>query len=88
MESEKSLMTFPCDFQIKIIGNNNETFLSDIIRITREHYPEVDDASIQSQLSKKGNYLAISITIRVEDQKTLDALYMQLTKHPEVKMVL
>ncbi len=88
MKNENSLMTFPCDFQIKVIGNNNETFLSDIIRISRKYYPIVDDKDIQSQLSKQGNYLAITIALRVEDQQTLDSLYMELTKHTEVKMVL
>lgn len=81
-------MTFPCDFQIKIIGNNSKSFVSDILTITRKHFPDTADESIQKQSSKHSNYLAISIMLHVKDQATLDALYREVTKHPDIKMVL
>lgn len=88
MTKEQTLMTFPCEFQIKIIGNNSTLFAVDIINITRKHFPETKDQSIEKKPSQQGNYLAISITLYVEDQPQLDALYMELTQHPEIKMVL
>lgn len=88
MTDARSLMTFPCDFTIKIIGSNNNTFLKEISDIARKHFPNIVDTAIHNQLSKQGNYLAISITLHVENQKTLDSLYMELTKHPDVKWVL
>ena len=88
MKNDQSLMTFPCDFQIKIIGSNTESFVSEILDIAYKHFPDIEDTSIQNQPSKHGNYLAISITLYVKDQVTLDALYMELTKHPDIKMVL
>lgn len=88
MKNDQSLMTFPCDFQIKIIGNHTELFAKQIGDIARKHFPELQDASIESKLSSEGKYLAISITLHVEDQATLDGLYMELTKHPDIKMVL
>lgn len=88
MRSQQTLMTFPCDFQIKIIGSNTESFEREIIGIARKHFPDITDTSIQSKPSQQGNYVAISITLHVKDQITLDALYMELTKHPDIKMVL
>lgn len=88
MKKTDSLMTFPCDFPIKIIGNNNDTFMKEIIELVRKHYPNTEDKSIRSQASKEGNFLAISILLHVLDQTTLDALYADLSKHPEIKMVL
>jgi len=88
MKNDQSLMTFPCDFEIKIIGNNTDSFVREIISIARKHFPDIDDAAIQSKPSGQGNYTAISIKLHVNDQATLDGLYMELTKHPDIKMVL
>jgi len=79
-------MQFPCDFPLKIIGKNSEQFSHDIEEIVRQHFP--GDVTIQTQPSQNSNYLAITATVRAHDQATLDALYQDLTKHPDIKMVL
>jgi uncharacterized protein len=84
----ESLLTFPCDFPVKIIGEVSEQFESDIIKIVRQHYPNLQDDAIQRQTSKQGTYLALSITVHAISQATLDALYQDLSKHPGTKMVL
>ena len=81
-------MEFPCDFQIKIIGINNDIFTSEVLTIARKYFPDTEDTSIRSQASKQGNYLSITLTVHVHDQITLDSLYMELSKHPDIKMVL
>jgi len=88
MKNDQSLMVFPCDFKIKIIGNNAASFAKDIAAIARKHFPSLKDDAIQCQPSQQGNYLSISIDLYVEDQPTLDALYKELTQHPDIKMVL
>ena len=88
MKNDQSLMTFPCDFQIKIIGHNTKSFALDINQIARKHFPSTMDEAICSKTSHGGNYLSISITVHVNDQPSLDALYLELTKHPDIKMVL
>ncbi len=82
------LITFPSDFPIKIIGEVTTAFEADILAIARKHHPELSDDAIQRKTSAKGNYLAISITVRAVSQAALDALYDDLSKHPDVKMVL
>ena len=81
-------MVFPCEFQIKIIGTNSDSFFVEIIDIARKHFPETHDKAIEKKPSQEGNYLAISISLYVEDQPKLDALYRELTQHPDIKMVL
>jgi len=88
MDENTTLMEFPCDFQIKIIGVHTPLFESEITAIVRKHFPATADSAINSKPSQKGNYLAISVTVHALDQKSLDALYMELTKHPDIKMVL
>ncbi|MCP0913293.1 MULTISPECIES: HP0495 family protein [Legionella] len=86
--TEQTLMKFPCNFQIKIIGKNDEKFTAEIMDIARRHYPSLKDSEMKAQPSQQGNYLAISIIVYAEDQSTLDALYIELTQHPDIKMVL
>ncbi|MDP3562393.1 MAG: DUF493 domain-containing protein [Legionellaceae bacterium] len=88
MTDTQTLMQFPCDFPLKIIGKNSDRFLTEIEQIVRKHFTIIDEVTIQNNLSQNGNYLAITATIRVYNQASLDGLYMELTKHPDIKMVL
>jgi uncharacterized protein len=88
MTDHASLMEFPCDFPIKIIGKNSAVFATDVVAIARKHFPNTPDASIDSKSSEKSNYIAITVTVRALNQATLDALYLELTQHPDIKMVL
>lgn len=88
MKSDSSLMAFPCDFKIKIVGINNNSFTTEVLRIARNHFPATEETSIRSQVSQQGNYLAITLSLYVQDQVTLDSLYTELTHHPDIKMVL
>lgn len=88
MTDKQSLIEFPCNFPIKILGVNDPAFIEEIIVIGRKYYPELSDESIQTQSSNQGNYTSITITVLAQDQKTLDALYNELTSHPGTKMVL
>lgn len=88
MTDTPSLMTFPCEFQLKIIGKNSAEFSIDVINITRKHFPDTRDDAIRNQPSQSSNYLAISVTVTATNQPSLDALYRELTQHPDIKMVL
>ena len=45
-------------------------------------------ATAQMRPSAKGNYLAITCTVKAISQSQLDALYTELSSHPLVKVVL
>ncbi|STX42399.1 MULTISPECIES: YbeD family protein [Legionella] len=88
MNDKKSMIEFPCDFPLKIVGKKTANFATDIIEIIHKHFPETPDKAIRHQESQHGNYLAITAVVHAQDQVTLDALYRDLTKHPDIKMVL
>ncbi|MDI9818221.1 MULTISPECIES: YbeD family protein [unclassified Legionella] len=88
MTDKHSIIEFPCDFPLKVIGKHTVDFFKEISDITRKHFPPTLDEAIRYQESQQGNYISITITVYVEDQMTLDAFYLELTKHPDVKMVL
>lgn len=82
------LLTFPTDFPLKIMGNASEDFAQTITEVVRHHAPDFDAALIEIRPSTKGNYLALTCTVRATSQTQLDALYQALSTHPMVKVVL
>lgn len=83
-----SLLTFPVDFPIKVMGRSVEGFAEAIVTIVREHAPDFDPATLETRPSNQGNYLGVTATINATSREQLDALYRALTAHPMVKVVL
>ena len=88
MKTDKSAIEFPCYFPIKIIGVNSDHFEEEIKQIVSSYFPGEPKPQISCKQSKESNFLAITATVYVHDQPTLDALYKELTQHADVKMVL
>ncbi|MBP9218977.1 MAG: DUF493 family protein [Sterolibacterium sp.] len=83
-----SLLEFPCDFPIKIMGARHDDYARTILDIVLRHFPEYDAQGMEMRPSAKGNYLALTCTVRALSQAQLDALYRELSGHPMVKVVL
>ena len=86
--SRETLLEFPCDFPLKIMGATDAGFAQAIVEVVLKHAPDFDPASVEMRPSKAGNYLSLTCTVRAMSQAQLDALYLELTAHPMVKVVL
>lgn len=86
--TKESLIEFPCLFPVKIIGSHSPTFIEEIKEITSRHFPDFEDKNLAHKPSTQNNYLAITVTVLAQNQALLDAFYQEITKHPQVKMVL
>lgn len=86
--TEESLIKYPCDFPIKIMGKAEQDFTEVILAIVKRHAPDFDETTIEIRSSKGGNYLSITCTIRATSRDQLDALYRALTDHPMISVVL
>ncbi len=86
--SEESLLEFPCEFPLKVMGANTAEFEAAIVMISRQHIPDLGEAAIQSRPSKAGNYVSITITFTATSRPQIDNLYRALNAHPDVKFVL
>ena len=87
-EEKPSVFTFPCAFPIKIVGLANAVFELNVLAIIKKHFPTLTEGSLKQRPSAEGKYLAFTVTVDAESQKQLDALYQELTKCPDVIMVL
>lgn len=85
---KETLLEFPCEFTIKIIGKSNETFELEVLTIVHKHFPDLKEGALTLNQSKKKNYLSYSVRLWVEEQKQLDALYQDLTDNPLILFVL
>ena len=84
----KSLLTFPCDFLIKIVGAATAEFEIAVLAIMHEHCPLLREDAVKQRNSKEGKYLALSILVSVDSQNQLDDIYRALSASPLVVMAL
>ena len=88
MTLKPTLIEYPCDFPIKIMGQAEQSFTQSILMIVKRHVPNFDEATLETRISKKNKYLSLTCTVRAISRAQLDALYQELCDHPMVVMVI
>ena len=88
MMENPSLIEYPTDFPIKVMGRREPRLVQTIVDIVQRHAPDFDPATVEMRASKKNSYLSVTCTIRATSREQLDALYGELCDHPSVVMVL
>lgn len=86
--AKESLIEFPCDFPIKVMGKTHPEFAQVIAMVIREFDGGFDETAIETRPSSGGNYTGLTVTVRATSQAHLDDIYRALTGHPMVKIVL
>lgn len=87
-DQTESLLSYPCDFTLKIFGNDSKQFEQAVIDIIHKEVPDLEDQAIQRRSSKNGNYLALSVTIRATSKEQLDRIYQALSDSKDIIMVI
>ena len=85
---EQSLIAFPCEFPIKIMGRTQAGFAQAAIEVVQRHAPGFDPATLEMRPSREGRYLSLTCTVHATSREQLDELYRELCDHPMVTMVL
>lgn len=85
---QPSLLEFPCDFPLKIIGYQRAGYAQAVLEIVQRYAPDYDGSEMQMRPSSKGKYLSLTCTIRATSREQLDGLYQALCDHPMVVNVL
>ena len=87
-QAQESLITYPSDFPIKIMGAMQDDFASTMVELVQQHDPDFHAGEMEMRPSSKGTYLSLTVTVRATSREQLDNLYRALTSHPMVKIVL
>jgi len=88
MAEQETLIEFPCDFPIKIMGETRDEFTQTIVEVIKAHVSEFDASKIEMRASSGGKYISITCFVYVTSKPQLDDIYRALTAHPLVKVVL
>jgi putative lipoic acid-binding regulatory protein len=83
-----TLLEFPCDFPIKTMGRNTTGFRDTVVGLVERHVGQIDEDAIRTAVSRKGNFLSVTITVTAQSQAQLDAIYQDLSDHDDVQLSL
>ncbi len=88
IKPEETLIEFPCDFPIKVMGATHDDFATSIVEVIRQHQTDFDATRVEMRASSGGKYISLTCTVYVTSKQQLDNIYRALTSHPAVKFVL
>lgn len=84
----ESLLVFPCDFPIKVMGKMQPDFAETIVALLKTFDAAFDATRVEMRPSSGGNYLGLTCTVHATSREHLDDMYRALTSHPMVSVVL
>lgn len=83
-----SLLAFPCNFPIKVMGTRVAAFEQTMVQIALQFDPAFDISKLECRRSSGGKYLSLTLHVSATSQAQLDDLYRALSSHTMVKLVL
>lgn len=86
--NDESLLQFPCDFPIKVMGVGAVEFRALVVELVRRRAPDLDEMRVQVRDSRAGRYQAVTVVVNARNRAQLDAIYQDLSGHPQIKLVL
>jgi len=88
LENTESVLAFPCEFPIKVMGLTQPGFAQAVVGVVKRHAPDFDPGTVEMRSSREGKYLSVTVTVNATSREQLDELYRELCDHPMVTMVL
>lgn len=85
--SSEDLFDFPCDHVFKAMGPNSDFFAHAVHRAVGEVLPVSQDA-IKTRPSAKGNYISVSVVVRVHNFDQVTRIYAALRRIDDLKYLL
>lgn len=79
---------YPCQFPMKVIGEDNNNLEKIIIKVMSSFGEALNPDEMVITHSKNKKYLSITFTINAKSREYIDQIYSELNAQKEVKMVL
>lgn len=86
-EQKTTLIEFPTNFDLKIMGSHHPDFSHEILKTIQHYAPETTEEHIKLRSSSQGNFVSATVTVYAQNQEHLDNIYRAITSHPMVKVV-
>jgi putative lipoic acid-binding regulatory protein len=78
MVDQPSLLQYPTDYPIKVLGRPSDEFRARVHAVMLKHAPTLDVDRVTERLSENGNFLSISYVIVAESNEQVIALVNDL----------
>lgn len=78
---DETLLEFPCEFAVKVMGAAIPEFHSAIEKIVKTHDSEYNPDETKQNTSKTGKYVSLTLNIHAKNKPQLDAIYKDLSNH-------
>jgi uncharacterized protein len=88
MSRKKTLLKFPSEFPIKVMGRHDSDLLALSQSIIEGHAGALGAERIRHRVSSDGNFIAITYVVTARSQAQLDGIYRELTACKAVLMAL
>ena len=85
---EDQLMHFPCDFALKVMGENINNYPDYVLSVCQKHVDGVSESCVHTRPSRNSKYIAVTVKLLATSRKQLDDLYIELNNYPQTKMAL
>ena len=84
----ESLLKFPTDYPIKVLGRPTDEFRARVHAIMLKHAPDLEPSRMSERLSERGNFLSISYMIVAQSREQVTSLAKELASCELVVMVI
>ena len=82
-EQEKPLIQYPCEWQYQIIGPNEEQIRAAVAEIVTAPF-----TLTATHTSRTGKYHSLRLLTMVASEEVRTSIYLALSRHPSVKVVM
>ncbi len=78
-QQPETLLEFPTEFPIKVMGRREEGFAQWVCDVVLKHAPDFDPATVGMRPSSNGRFLSVTATINATSKAQLDEIYRELS---------
>ncbi len=88
MSEDRPVQHFPDTYSIKAVGADADNFAEFAADVVRRIVDDASTVSYRTRPSRKGSYLAVTISFVAVDQQQLDTVFEQMSAQDRVVWVL
>jgi len=86
--TKEDIFNFPCEYPIKIFGENQPEFQNTVCNIVEAHTGKLHENQTTIKYSSKGKYTSLTVRIIATSRQQLDAINQDLQSCPLVSYLL
>ena len=88
IETLEETHSFPCPYQFKVIGDNSEEFVAQVVQVGVNLGGEESEPEVSTRESSSNNYVSVTMVVEVEDAEMILDIYDGVKSLDGVQFVL